>query len=93
MTTSPDPAVDPTAPPSAPPDPASGVRGVPASRPRGPRISTVIWGVLLLLVAAALLFPIVVGAPIDLQLAAIIALAATGVALLLAAIVSAILRR
>lgn len=64
-----------------------------AQRARGPRLSTVIWGVLVLLAAAYLLFPVVLGTPIDLQLAVIVALAATGAALLLAAIVGAIRRR
>ncbi|WP_454299169.1 hypothetical protein [Salana multivorans] len=64
-----------------------------AQRARGPRLGTVIWGVLVILAAAYLLFPLVLGSAIDLQLAAIVALAATGAALLLAAIVGAIRRR
>ncbi|WP_454293875.1 hypothetical protein [Salana multivorans] len=67
--------------------------GQESQRVRGPRLGTVIWGVLVTLAAAYLLFPLVLGSPIDLQLAAIVALAATGAALLLAAIVGAIRRR
>lgn len=64
-----------------------------APRERGPRVSTVLWGALILLASAYLLFPLVFGAPIDLQLAVIVALAVAGGALLLAAIVGAIRRR
>lgn len=79
----PDPATQP-----AQPDPST----LPDPLPRGPRIGTVVWGVLVVL-AAAYLVMAVLGRRVDVQLAAIVALAATGVALLLAAIVSAVRRR
>ncbi|OJX97822.1 MAG: hypothetical protein BGO96_12905 [Micrococcales bacterium 73-15] len=79
----PDPSIQP-----AQPDPPT----LPDPLPRGPRIGTVVWGVLVIL-AAAYLVMAVLGRRVDVQLAAIVALAATGVALLLAAIVSAVRRR
>lgn len=86
MSTTPTPGPAPT-----PGDPST--EPVKEPRARGPRLSTVIWGVLVMLAAAYVLFPLALGFELDLQLAAIVALAATGFALLLAAVVSALRRR
>lgn len=83
MSTTPTPQNQPT--PDTPPT-------LPEPLPRGPRIGTVVWGVLVLLAAGCLLMA-VVGRNVDVQLAAILALAGTGVVLLLGAIASAVRRR
>lgn len=59
---------------------------------RGPRPSTVVWGVLVM-AAGALLLSVAAGVPIDLGLAAILGLAGVGVALLISALIGAARRR
>ena len=77
---------------SPPVDPASSTPPAPAA-PRPPaRMSTVVWGLIIVVVGAGVVAR-ALGADFDNQLALIVLLAAAGVALVTTSIVSAVRRR
>lgn len=82
-----------TSPDAAGPAPVPGPQpAVPSAPPQGPRVGTIVWGLVVLAIGLGVLAA-VAGARIDVSLAAILLLGGAGVALVAGSIVSSFRRR